>query len=53
MKKKAEKKTRAQRREDKQIILRIIREAKPIYGWLALACLISCVIIACAVVHFC
>lgn len=50
MKKKAEKKTRAQRREDKQIILRIIREAKPIYGWLALACLISCVIIACAVV---
>ena len=50
MKMKAEKKTRAQRREDKQIILRIIREAKPIYGWLALACLISCVIIACAVV---
>ena len=50
MKKKAEKKTRAQRREDKQIILRIIREAKPIYGWLALACLIICVIIACAVV---
>lgn len=50
MKKKAEKKTRAQRREDKQVILRIIREAKPIYGWLALACLISAVIITCAVI---
>ena len=49
MKKKAEKKTRAQRREDKQVILRIIREARPIYGWLVLASLISCVIITCAV----
>ena len=41
MKKKAEKKTRAQRREDKQVILRIVREARPIYGWLVLASLIS------------
>ena len=49
MRKKAEKKTRAQRREDKQVILRIVREAKPIYGWLALASLISCIIITCAV----
>ena len=49
MRKKAEKKTRAQRREDKQVILRIVREARPIYGWLALASLISCVIITCAV----
>lgn len=49
MKKKAEKKTREQRREDKQVILRIVREARPIYGWLALASLISCVIITCAV----
>ena len=50
MKKKAEKKTRAQRREDNLVVLRRIREARPIYGWLALACLISCVIITCAVV---
>ena len=50
MKKKAEKKTRAQRREDNLVVLRLIREARPIYGWLALACLISCVIITCAVV---
>ena len=50
MKKKTEKKTRAQRREDNLVVLRLIREARPIYGWLALACLISCVIIACAVV---
>ena len=49
MRKKAEKKTRAQRREDKQVILRIVREARPIYGWLVLASLISCVIITCAV----
>ena len=48
--KKAEKKTRAQRRENRQVIQRIVREAKPIYGWLALASLISCVIITCAVV---
>ena len=50
MKKKTEKKTRAQRREDNLVVLRLIREARPIYGWLALACLISCVIITCAVV---
>ena len=50
MKKKIEKKTRAQRREDNLVVLRLIREARPIYGWLALACLISCVIITCAVV---
>ena len=50
MKKKSEKKTRAQRREEGMIFLRLIREAKPIYGWLALASLISCVIITCAVV---
>ena len=50
MKKKAEKKTRAQRREDNLVVLRLIREARPIYGWLALACLISYVIITCAVV---
>ena len=49
MRKNAEKKTRAQRREDKQVILRIVREARPIYGWLVLASLISCVIITCAV----
>ena len=49
MRKTAEKKTRAQRREDKQVILRIVREARPIYGWLVLASLISCVIITCAV----
>ena len=49
MRKKAEKKTRTQRREDKQVILRIVREARPIYGWLVLASLISCVIITCAV----
>ena len=50
MKKKTKKKTRAQRREDNLVVLRLIREARPIYGWLALACLISCVIITCAVV---
>ena len=50
MKKKTEKKTWAQRREDNLVVLRLIREARPIYGWLALACLISCVIITCAVV---
>lgn len=50
MKKKTEKKTRAKRREDNLVVLRLIREARPIYGWLALACLISCVIITCAVV---
>ena len=38
MKKKTEKKTRAQRREDNLVVLRLIREARPIYGWLALAC---------------
>ena len=50
MRKKTEKKTRAQRREDNLVILRLIREARPIYGWLALASVISCVIITCAVV---
>lgn len=49
MKKKTEKKTRAERREESKIILRLIREARPIYGWLGLSCLISAGIIACAV----
>ena len=35
--------------KDKGVLLRIVKEARPIYGWLALCCLISLIIIACSV----
>lgn len=41
--------SRERRRSDRAVLLRLVQEAKPIYKWLALACLISLGIIACAV----
>ena len=41
--------SRERRRSDRAVMLRLVQEAKPIYKWLALACLISLGIIACAV----
>ena len=41
--------SRERRRSDRAVLLRLVQEAKPIYKWLALACLISRIIIACAV----
>ena len=41
--------SRERRRSDRAVLLRLVQEAKPIYKWLALACLISLIIIACAV----
>ena len=41
--------SRERRRSDRAVLLRLVQEAKPIYKWLALACLISIGIIACAV----
>ena len=47
---KTNKKTPEQRRSDRAVLLRLIREARPIYKWLALACVISLAVIACALV---
>ena len=41
--------SRERRRSDRAVLLRLVQEAKPIYKWLALVCLISLGIIACAV----
>ena len=43
------KKTREQRRADNAVLRRLVQEARPIYKWLALACLMGLVIVACAV----
>lgn len=45
---KTNKKTPEQRRSDRAVLLRLVREARPIYKWLALACVISLAVIACA-----
>ncbi len=50
MKEKQIKKTRAERRDENKTVLRIVQEARPIYGWLGVSCLISAVIITCAVI---
>lgn len=43
------KKTREQRRAESAVLRRLVREARPIYKWLALACVMGLVIVACAV----